>query len=344
MKKSDGSILITTSWILAILSLLSSGVGFRAGIETRLTQNYRDTVKARYMAIAGIVKAQALLKNDLSLTDTLYECGIQLKDTETLKSLFHEEGGLWEGSSFTVSYPFKNLDGKWSIIYGMMDEDRKININLDHKTGATFMDLKKILMRLSPRLNEEIINSIMDWQDSDSAISQPGGAENGFYTSLDHPYVCKNAPFEYIEELLMVRGMNQEIFNEIKDFVTVLSDGKININTTPREVLAAIIATESNLYEEMIDKIIVYRRGPDGIEGSRDDGIFMDFKNVQSKLGLETAEVARLGVLSNYFTFKANTFLIRSEGSAGHVKKIVTCVVGRTNTKGQEPMKLYLEE
>ncbi len=49
-----GTILITTAWILAILTLFAVGIGFRVGLEIRLTGYRLDKLKALYIAKAGI--------------------------------------------------------------------------------------------------------------------------------------------------------------------------------------------------------------------------------------------------------------------------------------------------
>jgi type II secretory pathway component PulK len=57
---------------------------------------------------------------------------------------------------------------------------------------------------------QELVDALIDWRDPDDT---PGelGAEQEFYQSLQVPYRCKNAPFETVEELLMVRGFDGRI-------------------------------------------------------------------------------------------------------------------------------------
>ena len=42
---------------------------------------------------------------------------------------------------------------------------------------------------------------------------------------------------ESLDELLLVNGMTKDIFERIKDYVTVWGSGMVNINTAGREVL-----------------------------------------------------------------------------------------------------------
>jgi hypothetical protein len=66
-----------------------------------------------------------------------------------------------------------------------------------------------MLLRL-PGMTDDLAVAIMDWRDEDSDISN-FGAENEYYLSLPQPYYCKNAPFEVLEEILLVRGATPEL-------------------------------------------------------------------------------------------------------------------------------------
>ncbi len=55
-----------------------------------------------------------------------------------------------------------------------------------------------------------LVDSILDWMDADST-QREFGAEEEFYQELDPPRHCRNAPFETIEELLLVNGITPDI-------------------------------------------------------------------------------------------------------------------------------------
>ena len=60
-------------------------------------------------------------------------------------------------------------------------------------------------------MTEEIVNSILDWIDSDEE-ARVGGAESIYYEGLEVPYACRNAPLESIEELLQIQGVTPTLF------------------------------------------------------------------------------------------------------------------------------------
>jgi general secretion pathway protein K len=121
------------------------------------------------------------------------------------------------------------------------------------------------------------VDSILDWRDSDD-LHRLNGAENNYYQSLPKPYACKNAPFDTVEELLLVRGMRPEFFyKNLRSVVTVTEAGKIkkaskrrsrrrgsssvtravvgqiNLNAAPRKLLEALPQMTPEQVQDMID-------------------------------------------------------------------------------------------
>jgi general secretion pathway protein K len=92
------------------------------------------------------------------------------------------------------------------------------------------------------------VDAILDWIDPDDE-PRPEGAESDYYSSGDAGFACKNGPFDSVEELLMVRGVTPDLFFgdaeedmlPLTDILTVRGhpQGKVNVNTAPREVLDA---------------------------------------------------------------------------------------------------------
>jgi type II secretory pathway component PulK len=85
-------------------------------------------------------------------------------------------------------------------VFGLADECAKIDLN-----SATAS-----MLEMLPLMTPEIAAAIVDWRDADSDVSS-NGAEDEVYLRLNPAYRCKNAPFESVEELRMVRGMTLEI-------------------------------------------------------------------------------------------------------------------------------------
>ena len=313
-----GTILITTLWMLAILSILAAGIGFRVSIEARLNKYNIDKLKAEYYAKAGIVKARAMLgKNKKAKYDTIRECGVTVPIDKEVSGIF--TGQLADGA-FEVSYTEEGLTR-----YGMMDEERKININKADQI---------VLITLLGKDNEEVAASIINWRGS-ARVPGPGAWDDD-YRSLTPPYECKHADFSVIEELMLVKGMTPEIFESIKDYVTVYGDGpklSININTATRPVMLAC-----GLGENLVVSVMNVRNGEDRIAGTKDDGLVSDLTpEATGKWDITSDERNAL----NNFTTRSNYFRIESKGMVdkSKISARIVCVVDRESGK----LKYYRE-
>ncbi len=137
----------------------------------------------------------------------------------------------------------------------LSSENAKININgLNDKNRELFVNfLKKRDIDASDA--DIITDSILDWIDTND-LTHINGAEDGYYGSLPDPYKTKDAPFQSIEETALVRGVSPDIFENIKDFITVYGDKKIsiNVNLASKEILSSI----PGLNEDIVDDLILY--------------------------------------------------------------------------------------
>jgi general secretion pathway protein K len=76
--------------------------------------------------------------------------------------------------------------------------------------------------------------------------------------SLKNPYKARNADFETMEELLLVKGVTGELLygGGGKGLIDILSvnakSGKINLNAAPREVLLAVPGMTAELADALI--------------------------------------------------------------------------------------------
>ena len=150
------------------------------------------------------------------------------------------------------------------------DETGKIPLNKLVNGEEYNPDIKEMLIRLlsqpefglDERKVDEIVDAIKDWIDGDDEVTGYG-AESSYYSSLDPPYKAKNAPFDCIEELLMVKGVTKEIFYGTKEKPGLAElcyrrqRRMININTAPKMVLRAL---SDEISAELADRMDEYRR------------------------------------------------------------------------------------
>jgi general secretion pathway protein K len=307
------ALLITLMILVLIVSLVWEV--FHLGARAAQTGAYgRDSIRAELLAEAGIAAARIALREDENDNDY-----------DTLDE-------IW-------SRPAPPIDlGEGTIRVVVEDEERKINLNdlvlpkgnaTDDVRLAIFRKLLEIL-----EIDPSLADAIVDWLDNDDT-PRVGGAESGFYLSLPFPYGAKNDFFDTVDELRLVRGVTEELFEQLRPFVTVYSpgtadqeSGKINLNTAPKQILMALSAGQDagEISESTADEIIGYRK-------EKPFRKIDDIRNVKESLYeiLIHQSVQRRQLLS----VRSAAFHIRSSGEVGSTIRTIDSVGIRTGNSIQ---------
>lgn len=130
--------------------------------------------------------------------------------------------------------------------------------------------------------------------------------------------------FRTVDEMLKVPGMNQvaAIKPEWRDYFTVWSDGGLDVNDAPAELIAAVCGIGQEQAQALTDT----RLGPDGTEGTSDDKTFTDLEQVRLLLGMSKESFSAVaGMLS----IKDSTARIESTGEVHGIRHQITVVVKR---------------
>jgi general secretion pathway protein K len=293
LAEKNGVILITALWIVAILSLFAVTIGRQASISLRLTSYDVDKRKAYLIAYAGMIRA-------LSEKAIEYKTGMS-SDIDAFSQPWANNEELFSRRAFgpgyyTVGYKYpigEKGRERPLMLYGLMDEQSKININ----TASEDIIVNLLLyFDIEEDMAFSIAGSIIDWRDADdlAASSRRGllyGAENEYYQGLARPYSCKNELFENIYELSLVKGITPEILDKIKPYITVYGNGMVNINTANEIVLDALAGPA---FEGLGKKIARYRQGEDDIIGTKDDAWFSLGPVVVDRAGEGFVEIKNL--------------------------------------------------
>ncbi|AKT36710.1 general secretion pathway protein GspK [Chondromyces crocatus] len=165
----------------------------------------------------------------------------------------------------------------------IVDEDSKINVNLAAKGHISFTDQARLAQQLLALFNQNqyrplfeerdadgqysdpstICSAIIDWADDDeqnngcnpmatTAAAAATGVEDNFYQLIGKGYLRKNAAYDSIEELRMVRGVGDDFWatfidpdpsNPSKRIMTVWGkpQAAVNVNTANPATLLALV-------------------------------------------------------------------------------------------------------
>jgi competence ComEA-like helix-hairpin-helix protein len=194
-RSQKGSILVGLLWCVALLSLVVVGVLHTSRIDLMAGKNYSDRIQAHYLAVAGIEKAKALLyqnahersRTSKNHSGELYNSPDQFREVTFGRGKYRvfRRGRQDEGGG---------------IIYGISDEESRLNVNYASSDQLTNID----------RMTPDIASAILDWRGAGDTVN-PGGANADYYLSLQPPYKPRHALLETVRELLLVRGVTRDL-------------------------------------------------------------------------------------------------------------------------------------
>lgn len=319
--------MILVLWCLSLLAVFAVSLGYGARQKLALTGRLNDKERFSYLLDAGITKALAVLERWRKESPQTFAAlnSPWSDDPEEFRDVSLGEG------DFSISYDYwDEPSGTFKTRYGLVDEESKVNIN---KVDRPVLErLFRIVVGVDETQAQELAACIIDWRDADSQLSIPlGSAEDDYYKSLPFPYGAKNADFQVLNELLLVKGMTPEIFSRLRDYITIYGDGRVNINTASKAVLLA-----TGLSDDIVEKILTYRQGNDKVAGTADDNIFDVPAGIVAVLSQaydlsESQAAAISAVVQPRLGTNANYFMIHVHARLPHKKyrAHAACVVNR---------------
>jgi general secretion pathway protein K len=251
MKRREGVALITTLMIVALLVTVVIEFNRIAVAEIDISQNFGDEKKILFTVISGVKAIGQLLR-----IEKKFSPGV------TLTGKWAQSRTYFEAASSMMEE--ESLEGE------ITDENGKINANSLRGEKDGFNEAQKALwerllkqsrFNLSGEQVDTIIHSVKDWIDKDDKMTGIYGAEEAFYETRGYP--CKNGSLDYVEELLLIKGITEEIFygnkerEGLRPYFTVYGETEININTAPIPVLMAL---SENMTESIAADLDTYRR------------------------------------------------------------------------------------
>ena len=326
----EGFILVTVLIVIALLFPLV--LAFNSRVQLNLTQaeNFRNSIQALRMARSGVQGSIGILK----ASDPTYDS---------------------PRSSWATGFPALSL-GQGILKVSIVDEDGRIPVNnlvassttpstsapgTPANTAATGApapataaaatatvnrDLNTQLRAIITTLGgkPEIVDALIDWLDPYNIVTGNAGVEDAYYRGLG--YQCKHGPLDSLDELVLVMGFDKELVDDrgFRDYLTIAStDGKINVNTAPLEVLQAVLGTQTGtlaqpLSEADIEDLDRYRNGHDLKSLS-------DINAVKISSGDLSKITPLIKVNSSYFT-------VSSAYTLGKVTKNVEALLKRSGS------------
>lgn len=250
----SGVALLAVLWITAFLAAIASTVAHQSRTSLQMTKNRIDMMQLSQIAESAVLLRIVDQINSPQLPSTSLEAAL----------LPH----LPEGMHIDIS---------------IQDESGKVDLN-----SAPQAVLVSLLSEIG--LDEDaaigVSNSILDWRDEDE-LTRINGAEDIDYQKSGYQYGSKDADFERIEELQLVKGVSSELFLAVSPHVTVYTqDFGVNVSAASslvQRVVSNAAILESDLADdELLDEQEVFTSLSGGV-------VFNVRANVRTKSGVRQA-------------------------------------------------------
>ncbi|MEQ9619151.1 MAG: general secretion pathway protein GspK [Deltaproteobacteria bacterium] len=342
-----GIVLVIVIIILAILMILVTDLIYFTQIDTEISANTKDEIKARYIAKSGIHVAAGTLK------------ARPLEELSEITAAFSGQNENSEGS-WAISVPYFPV-GDGSVSVTVVDERAKINLNslvnpstnqVDQQVLTELKELFRFL-EVDGAKSDRFTSSLINWTDApiEGAPNDQdsSGANGDFYSSLEDPYRIKDGPLDTIHEIRMIDGMDDEFFNQIKDYVTVYpGDKKINFSTAPKVVLMAAIkgsavsaiGGEENPSENEVDDDVAEQIADEIIAAREDEPVIDQRKARELATNIDpTAQISAGLVGVALGSGESEVFSVTAIGSLGEenpTKRIIEAVLKKERQNREE--------
>ena len=220
MIRSEGFALVLVLWVLSLLTIMAGSFALSMRREAAIVSGSSDNAQAMAVAESGLAIAQLML-------------------------MYPDQMQRWrtDGSVYQVDY----ANSKARI--QLLSEAGKIDLNSADQT------LLQGLMAYAPmevELQTKLVNAILDWRDEDDLVHIEG-AEKKEYEDAGLSYQPRNKPFQSIEELQLVLGMNEQIFDWLENLVTVYSgQPQVDLTQAAKEVLQVLPGMDPELINEYV--------------------------------------------------------------------------------------------
>jgi hypothetical protein len=268
--REEGVALLSVVIVLAVISTAVADFAYNTEVDLTSAANARDDLRAHYLSRSALNLSRLLLRVQERLIDPnrqfLGGMDLQIADyapmlisafnsregAEMLGSLIGVESGAIKGLGVDVGsfdLQMESLDGKLNInCGGGLNTGSPTVTRFAASLAALMLPMRYNLLFEEPDENGqyadrlEVMRAIIDWADQDNVMFGSGSAAEDYrYNTGKDPYEIKNQYYDTVEELRLVKGVDDDFMSAFGDSFTVYGDCKVNVNLADAPLLAALI-------------------------------------------------------------------------------------------------------
>ena len=220
MIRQKGMALVLVLWVLSLLTIMAGSFALSMRRESAIVAGIKNNAQAMAIAESGISIAETMLLNPAP-----------------------NKGWRADGSIYEITA----ADAKVRV--RLLSEKGKIDIK---KAGEKLLQALMTHAPVDEEQQTKLVGAILDWRDQDDLVHLEG-AEKTEYEDAGLSYQPRNKPFQSIEELQLVLGMDKSVFKWIEPLVTVYSgQQQVAVQQAAKEVLQIIPGLDRGLVDSYI--------------------------------------------------------------------------------------------
>ena len=302
MSKSRGSILISALWLVIFFAAAIGVVGARVQMQILLAKKFIGKSNYEAVCYSGVsVARQVVLDYFKKIPENLDHANQEPFSENWFGSYpAFQKRELGEGVFFEVS---------------LLDESGKININ--KVSEKVFLAIYMGDGGLSEDAAQQLAKETIEWRERKVSFAEFG-----------HILVSKRgAGFGSVEELLLLPSMSHDLWQKIKDHLTVYGKDKVNLNTVSKETLKLL-----GMDESLADRVIEYRKSVACELAYQCKPAFTDLGDLTLKIGTNSEAFSKLQNLYSLWSFEPEIFRIVSKASGNDTRlkeAIMECVIDK---------------
>ena len=372
-RRRRGIALILVMLVIMVLAVMASTFNSNMSVEAALARNAYNDRRLEWLCRSGVELARYMVGQQFAEQRDQYDAlnqrwaggpgSFETQEDCVLNAVNLNETGMVEGSPLwflqTGEEDWDNYLNAASLKVKIVDLESKMNINWvaqEHHSREAIKPVMQEVLKIENTVQDTILDSLVDWVDLDDD-PRINGMESRGYEPFG--YRAKNGLIDDMSELLLINGIRgerewlitgqvpkdvdgNEVLDAdmrpsmfIPDLFTVVSRGKINVNTAPTEVLQMVAPSMM----DYTNQILLARQGEDGEIGTDDDQPFQQVGELADpRIGMDGGAVSSL---SRFMDVRSLTYEVTVSAVVEDQAKTLVAVVRREDGREEEIKVLY---
>jgi general secretion pathway protein K len=220
--KQQGFALVLVLWVLSLLIIMAGSFALNMRRETAVAAGVKANTQAMALAESGVAVAELML-------------------------LHPEANNRWRADGSVYEIDFADAQ----VRIQMLAEVGKIDIN-----NASEELLQALISHVVDDKEQQtkLVNAILDWRDADD-LALPDGAEKNEYKKAGLNYQPRNKRFRAIEELQLVHGMTEDVYQALAPVITSYSGKDVDL----QQASGAVLEIMPKLNSQYLDQYLAAR-------------------------------------------------------------------------------------